>query len=356
MRTLQSTFPKEGVIRIMEGYGLGWRVGTFHGTELCSHGGGYPGASAYCALLPEKNSGFAILMNSGGAAGGLQDVIAVDILDRLIDGDEHVDVMEAYRRRVSEQRPRFAEREAERRAAMARPFELTRDAAAYEGRFASADLGTMTITPDGSRLKVTWGECELDVAPAGPDAFKSLGPTGESMVFTFAVSPDGGVAAIGLDGLEEGTLLFERSGWSVTIDERSFPHYPGVLVSLDRVQVIALPARVADLKTTDADVWIEPRDPEIAALTTGAAGALGIAHEGRDARVALTTGPYDAIVHVPEHSTWLERLPVEAVSAGRVFLVQSSGGRYYKVRIDAWDKGDAGGGSMRLSFARITGP
>lgn len=211
MRTLESRFPqKQGSIRVMEGFGLGWQVGTFHGTPLCSHGGGYDGASAYYALLPEKKAGFAVLMNASGAARGLQDVIAVDILDRLIEGDEPINVMEGYRKRVAEQKQGFAAKQSERKAELAKPLELTRPVNAYAGRFQSRDLGTLTISPDGARFKVVAGECELDVIPAGPDAFKALGPTFEDMVFKFVASPGTEVTAVSVDLPEEGTFLFQR--------------------------------------------------------------------------------------------------------------------------------------------------
>ncbi len=211
MRTIQSKLPqKQGSIRIMEGFGFGWQVGTFHGTPLCSHGGGYEGTSAYYAILPEKKSGFALLMNAAGPAKGLGDVIAIDILDRLIEGDERVDVLEVYRKGLPEQKQNMASRYAELKTELSKPFELTRPVSAYAGRFQSTDLGTFTITPDGSRLKAVFGECELDVTPAGPDAFKVLRPTAEGVVFKFTTSPDGNVTALGLDVPEEGTILFKK--------------------------------------------------------------------------------------------------------------------------------------------------
>ena len=87
---------------------------------------------------------------------------------------------------------------------------LTRPVNAYAGRFECADLGAMTISADGARLKIVIGECELDVAPAEPDAFKVLGPTFEGAVFAFVVSPAGDVTAIRLAGGEEETILFTR--------------------------------------------------------------------------------------------------------------------------------------------------
>ena len=211
MRTPEGRFPRtSGSIRIMEGYGLGWQVGTFHGTRLCAHGGGYAGASAYYAMLPEKKCGFALLMNASGAASGLQDAIAVDILDRLIEGDERIDVLDGYRSRVREQKARFADRSGQVRAELARPLELSRPAGDYAGRFRCADLGTVTIVPDGARLKVVMGECELDVLPAGRDAFKVAGPTAEGLVFTFAMNAAGAPTALGLALPGVGALRFER--------------------------------------------------------------------------------------------------------------------------------------------------
>jgi hypothetical protein len=374
------------VIRIMVGFGLGWQVGTFHGTPVCSHGGGYAGTATYYAILPEKKCGFALLMNAGGAAGGLQDVIAVDILDRLIEGDERIDVLEAYRKRVVGHKRDSAARSAQLAADLARPLELSRPASAYGGRYLSPDLGTMTFSPDGQRLKVVMGECELDVSPAGPNSFMVLGPTFEGARCEFVVSPKGNVTAVGVDLPDEKTLRFERSGRSatigdekplplkrpgrsaavdderplpvrraagnVTIDDRSFPYYPGVLLSLRKARVIVLPKRIDELKAVEADLWIEPRDPEIAALTAAAAKQLGITRQGGDARVALTEDAYDAIVQAPGQCTWLDQLPARSIVTG---LVQSSENRFFKVRIDAWDK-SRGGGLMRLSFDQIREP
>ncbi len=211
MRTLQSKFPqKQGSIRIMEGFGLGWQVGTFHGTALCSHGGGYAGAATYYAMLPEKKCGFVILMNAGEAAMGLQDIIAVDILDRLIEGDEPIDVLDAYRKRLAEQKAQASVRQNELKAALAKPLELSQSSDAYAGRFQNAELGTLTIAPDGGRLNVTMGDCPLDIRANGPDGFKVVRPTLEGAAFKFEVAPGGEVRSLALDIPGEGKMTFSR--------------------------------------------------------------------------------------------------------------------------------------------------
>lgn len=221
MRTLQSKLPKpEGSIRIIQGFGLAWQVGTFHGTPLCSHSGGYAGTAAYYAMLPDKKCGFALLMNTSGAAKGLQDVIAVDILDRLIEGDEHVDVLEVYRKNLTGQKKRLAAETTKIMRNKSKPFTLTGPVSAYAGRFESAELGTITITPDDERLKVVMGECELDVVPSGQDAFKVSGPTLEGVDFKFVLSPSGDVTALNPHVPGEDILLFKRADRSAkTADE-----------------------------------------------------------------------------------------------------------------------------------------
>lgn len=211
MRKLQSRLPdKQGSIRVMEGFGLGWQVGTFHGTPLCSHGGGYAGTATYYAILPEKNCGFVVLMNAGGAAAGLQDVIAVDILDRLIEGDERVDVYDSYRKRVAEQKKRYEVRTAQSKSERSKPFELSRPMNGYVGRYQNTDLGVVTVAADGDRLKVSAGECELDVMAAGADSFKVLGPAFEESVFKFSPSADGSVTEVSVELKGSGTLVFKK--------------------------------------------------------------------------------------------------------------------------------------------------
>jgi CubicO group peptidase (beta-lactamase class C family) len=192
MRVLAAPFPKpSGSLRIMEGFGLGWQVGTFHGTPLCSHGGGYAGTYSYYAMLPEKRAGLVILINASGAAAGLGDVIAIDVLDRLIDGDERVDVLDAYRNRIAARKKERDERAAGPEAVPAAPA-LSFPLAAYAGRYLNEDLDTITVRTDGEQLVIALGDCRLDVTAADrPDACRVLGPAAEGVVLAFVAGPAG---------------------------------------------------------------------------------------------------------------------------------------------------------------------
>jgi hypothetical protein len=70
---------------------------------------------------------------------------------------------------------------------------------------------TVAAAAEGEQLRVMLGECELDVAPAGPDAFKILGPTFGGAVFKFVIAPAGEVSGLRLEGDDDGeTILFKR--------------------------------------------------------------------------------------------------------------------------------------------------
>lgn len=78
-----------------QGYGLGWFVGEFDGTNIAWHGGNGDGESTLVAVMPDRGIGLAVLANLEGtsltyAAAGL-------IFDRLTEGADS-DWYEAYER------------------------------------------------------------------------------------------------------------------------------------------------------------------------------------------------------------------------------------------------------------------
>ena len=53
MQTLQGQLPSpRGRIRHIQGYGLGWQMGTYRGRPYLNHGGGYVGAATLMAFPP----------------------------------------------------------------------------------------------------------------------------------------------------------------------------------------------------------------------------------------------------------------------------------------------------------------
>ncbi len=198
MRTLTGPLPRpDGSIRIMSGLGLGWQVGTFHDVPLCSHGGGYLGATTYYAMLPDQKAGFVILMNAAGPAQGLCDVIAIDILDRLLDNDKRVDVLEVYRKELPERLARMREHRSRQDLEANKLPSLSRPATAYLGRYVNSELGTITIGRDGDKLTISLGDCRFEYAPGdGADRIRILGPTAADVTLAFNITPSGALTSL----------------------------------------------------------------------------------------------------------------------------------------------------------------
>jgi hypothetical protein len=132
--------------------------------------------------------------------------------------------------------------------------------------------------------------------------------------------------------------------------------YPAAFVSLERSEVVPVPDTFEGV-TIDADIWVEPGDPEVLGLSSHFEEAT---HPGSDTRVALAGElSFEEIKSVPEEIDWTESLEESEILTGTVFFVRSSNNHIYKVLIDEWNTGpeafrDAGiGGFVQLSFARI---
>lgn len=83
--TLQTRYPEpEGNNLIEIGRTLGWETGRWAGNvPVVYHGGGYSGALAWYAILPEQEAGIVFLMNSNVPASAWYRLVISDLLIRL---------------------------------------------------------------------------------------------------------------------------------------------------------------------------------------------------------------------------------------------------------------------------------
>ncbi len=136
-----------------------------------------------------------------------------------------------------------------------------------------------------------------------------------------------------------------KTGGTLVIDASVFGEYPAALVSLDTGTIIRLDDAMK-AKRAPADLWIEPNDPEIAGLK---AEFEGMVHPGEDTQIAVPTSlDYAATTTLPAGATWGRKMPKESIVKGAVFLVKTSAGQFYKVRIDEATKA-----SIKLTFAKL---
>ena len=123
---------------------------------------------------------------------------------------------------------------------------------------------------------------------------------------------------------------------TVTINKQSFGGYPAVLLDLENNKLTQLGN---DFKEEDfsgnADLWIEPRDPEINCLDRIEDTKL----KGVTPHIITTSIAFDQLNEktMPKQIDKNE-VPRDQIKAGSVFLVQASNKAIYKVRIDRTDK------------------
>ena len=158
------------------------------------------------------------------------------------------------------------------------------------------------------------------------------------------------------DSMDHSIDLEKQKTRTITIDNRGYVDYPAMFVSFERGVAEPIP-KIIDGYETDADLWIEPSDPELSGLGSGF--ETGAVHLGRDTMIALAGSNFEGLD--PESvGEWAFQIDSDKLVPGTVFVVRSSSSRLYKVRIDVWDRGvqdhlelpsvKATGGFVRLSY------
>jgi CubicO group peptidase (beta-lactamase class C family) len=134
-------------------YGMGWRVTSYRGHPLVSHGGAIMGFSAQVSLLPKDGIGVVLLNNLEDTS--LNGPLAYNILDRLL-GLEPVDWMQRVRddaaRAVAAAEKAKPDRDKDRKLGTAPSHPL----ADYAGIYEHPAYGTITVGLDGDALKADY--------------------------------------------------------------------------------------------------------------------------------------------------------------------------------------------------------
>lgn len=211
MQTLHAESP-QGKIRVLEGFGLGWMVGTFRpgGPRYVAHSGGYVGASAHTSFLPQQGIGVAVVTNVGPpGAVFAESAVSIDVLDRFA-GGEHDDFVEELRHMVTQRQAQMLESaERERHAAS-----ITEDGALslpfdrYLGEYRDSRFGTVRIARRDDSLDVRIGSLAAPMLRCRADAVTLL-VGGRESEGRFELA-DGRVQALSLN-LDGGTVRFLKA-------------------------------------------------------------------------------------------------------------------------------------------------
>ena len=133
-----------------QAYALGWDVRDYHGTKILWHAGGLFGFTSVVVLIPEKNVGFAIEVNS-------EDIQPrFGLMYELLDHYLGLPKQDWPTRFATYRSDRIAEAEAVVRRTAAAPAKVgpSLPTADYAGVYADPWYGRMAVTRDGAGLAI----------------------------------------------------------------------------------------------------------------------------------------------------------------------------------------------------------
>ncbi len=202
----------EGSIRVSDGFGYGWNVGTFVGqTPLSSHGGGYVGTSTWYGFLPEEQAGIVVLTNGDGSTGAWVDVVGVEFLTHITGLVPDRSLRENFSRQLEQmtavgQAPRVSQPDSPvTDATLTRPLDL------YTGWFRNEHFGTFIIERVGNGLTVRLGDFTMTpTAGAKPDTLNIRNLIDDTGVLRFVVDEHGYVNRLEMTHETSGTVCFDR--------------------------------------------------------------------------------------------------------------------------------------------------
>ncbi len=179
------------------GYALGWMVQDYRGHKVIQHGGGTLGFRAVVVLIPEKNTGFAIVNNSEDNE--LVPGLHYELLDHYLGLPKH-DWPKAFRDFFAERNK--AGLEAQKAAEAQRPQSSpSLPLASYAGSYSDPWYGPIAITETGGELAIDFKQTPGMVGPLEHWAYDTFvarwpDPMIEPAFVTFALDAAGKPARI----------------------------------------------------------------------------------------------------------------------------------------------------------------
>ncbi|WP_415644145.1 serine hydrolase [Sphingomonas antarctica] len=180
-------------------YALGWEVRDYAGHKLIMHGGGLWGFISTVVLIPEKNVGFAIEMNSEDSA--IRAGLMWELIDHYLDRPRQ-DWPAKYDTFL---KTRIAGAEAAVRAETAKPIKAgpSLALARYSGTFADPWYGNIVISPTATGLAIDFTSTprmkgRLEHYQYDTFITRFDDPALEPAYVTFALGADGGIERISM--------------------------------------------------------------------------------------------------------------------------------------------------------------
>lgn len=149
-----------------EGYGYRWLVGELAGQKAIWHSGGFPGYLSLMSFLPEQKIGVNVLINEPSAGFRMMYLLAAFSYDWWLQDSEVVSSYQTQIRKIAQQLGERQQKVAKHRKELAaRTWQLTKDFAAFSGRFVNEAYGTIEIDGSQQQLAVKMGNMHCIATP-----------------------------------------------------------------------------------------------------------------------------------------------------------------------------------------------
>jgi CubicO group peptidase (beta-lactamase class C family) len=190
------------------GFGLGWQVCAYRGEVLYGHGGGYAGASAYFAFLPERGIAAAVMINR--ASTSTMALTLSDVMDTLL-GREPDPALLAEVRRVGNN-ARWAAPSPPATNPVTKDGALSLAPEIYVGSYADDQHGVIEVKLEQGELTLALGDIACQLDSAGKDAFRALRGPLDTYTGHFELADDGQSVEYVVFRIDDGEapIWFER--------------------------------------------------------------------------------------------------------------------------------------------------
>ena len=183
-------------------YGLGWFLEDYRGERVVHHGGNIDGMSALVSLMPEHKLGVVVLTNMNGTPAPT--VVAQTIFDAYLGKDDHDWAAEA-RSLMDTVEKAQADAIAQARADRISGTASSLPSGSFAGKYRHVFYGEITVTLDGDRLGIEFGELGGDLDHWHYNTFEVINraPYPELGLVNFIIGADGKVAELVALGIDE---------------------------------------------------------------------------------------------------------------------------------------------------------
>lgn len=193
--------------RFYSTYAMGWGINAYRGSPVIFHTGGIDGFSAYVGFLPRENAGVVILTNDDELGGRLNNVVSLDVYDRIL-GLEQIPWAQRIKKLRREAEKKEAEEKKKKKDERVPGTKPSHGLAAYAGEYKHPAYGSLVITMENEQLKAKLNDLQYKGGHYHYDIFEftRVDPSKRKTKFTFHTGIKGDIIKVSIpfqDGVKD---------------------------------------------------------------------------------------------------------------------------------------------------------